>query len=355
MNNQAKKGIYTLANDAVYDQLVALLNSIERNVSATIPVCIIPYDSNIRKLRNEEKKRENLTIFRNPTSLARWDDFADRIWNNHPHAIRAILKHKTGFHWRKTIRKLCSFDGDFERFVYCDSDSLVMKNFDDIFKKLDNYDFIFDDWEHSKPDKDTMLDTERLSKTRQFTPEQIKQNIHCSDFFASKKGLCDEKCLRQAENELLNNGEIFYLSEDKIWDDVPIFCYLTLKSKRAVFNYTISGDAEMRTGNIAGVDTFVAKDRVLLNEGGVKIPYRVHYMGYTSREFRFLSSGIDRDVPHKDTFLYYRFLEEPEKMPKTFRRLNFSETLKLLYGGLILRVKKSLKLLMFIGTKRRVQ
>ncbi|MCX7596530.1 MAG: methionine synthase, partial [Fischerella sp.] len=30
-------GIYTLANDPVYDQLVALLNSIERNVSAEIP------------------------------------------------------------------------------------------------------------------------------------------------------------------------------------------------------------------------------------------------------------------------------------------------------------------------------
>jgi hypothetical protein len=35
-------GIYTLANDVVYDQLVALLNSIEANVSPNIPVCIIP-------------------------------------------------------------------------------------------------------------------------------------------------------------------------------------------------------------------------------------------------------------------------------------------------------------------------
>lgn len=40
MNNQAKRGIYTLANDVVLDQLVALLNSIERNVGKDIPVCV---------------------------------------------------------------------------------------------------------------------------------------------------------------------------------------------------------------------------------------------------------------------------------------------------------------------------
>ena len=35
-------GIYTLANDRVFDQLVALLNSIEVNISPDIPVCVIP-------------------------------------------------------------------------------------------------------------------------------------------------------------------------------------------------------------------------------------------------------------------------------------------------------------------------
>ena len=43
-------GIYTLANDAVYDQLVALLNSIEANYSKDIPVCVIPYDNDIGKI-----------------------------------------------------------------------------------------------------------------------------------------------------------------------------------------------------------------------------------------------------------------------------------------------------------------
>ncbi|MEQ8973540.1 MAG: hypothetical protein RIE73_24505 [Coleofasciculus sp. C1-SOL-03] len=44
-------GIYTLANDAVYHQLVALLNSIEVNVSPDIPVCVIPYDERLERVK----------------------------------------------------------------------------------------------------------------------------------------------------------------------------------------------------------------------------------------------------------------------------------------------------------------
>ncbi len=40
-------GICTLANDRVYDQLIALLNSIEVNGGKALPVCVYPYDDNI--------------------------------------------------------------------------------------------------------------------------------------------------------------------------------------------------------------------------------------------------------------------------------------------------------------------
>ena len=42
------EGIYILANDYVYDHLIALLNSIEANAAKEIPICIIPYDDNIK-------------------------------------------------------------------------------------------------------------------------------------------------------------------------------------------------------------------------------------------------------------------------------------------------------------------
>ena len=58
-------GIYTLANDVVYDQLVALLNSIEVNISPDIPVCVIPYDERLNQVKLEVNSRKNVTLFDN--------------------------------------------------------------------------------------------------------------------------------------------------------------------------------------------------------------------------------------------------------------------------------------------------
>jgi hypothetical protein len=65
-------GIYTLANDAVYDQLVALLNSIEVNVSSDIPICIIPYDDRLDRVKQEIKSRKNVILFEDESSIQRW-------------------------------------------------------------------------------------------------------------------------------------------------------------------------------------------------------------------------------------------------------------------------------------------
>ncbi len=59
------QGIYTLANDVVYDQFIALLNSIERNVSPDIPICVIPYDDRLEKVKREIDSRSNVTLFGN--------------------------------------------------------------------------------------------------------------------------------------------------------------------------------------------------------------------------------------------------------------------------------------------------
>ncbi|MBW4647743.1 MAG: hypothetical protein KME06_03450 [Kastovskya adunca ATA6-11-RM4] len=57
------RGIYTLANDAVYDQLVALLNSIETNISPDEPIRIIPYNNKLDRIKQEIAPRNNVTLF----------------------------------------------------------------------------------------------------------------------------------------------------------------------------------------------------------------------------------------------------------------------------------------------------
>jgi hypothetical protein len=68
-------GIYTLANDTVYDQLVALLNSIEQNIGTEFPVCVIPYNEKLSKVNLEVKSRPNVSLFDNFSVLKQWDDF----------------------------------------------------------------------------------------------------------------------------------------------------------------------------------------------------------------------------------------------------------------------------------------
>jgi len=45
-------GICTLANDQVFNQLVALLNSIEVMLGKDFPVCVYPYDDRTHRQRS---------------------------------------------------------------------------------------------------------------------------------------------------------------------------------------------------------------------------------------------------------------------------------------------------------------
>ena len=64
-----RRGIYTLANDVVYHQLVALLNSLERNGAAHLPVCVIPYDDNLALVRGEISRRSGVSLFDDRAAL----------------------------------------------------------------------------------------------------------------------------------------------------------------------------------------------------------------------------------------------------------------------------------------------
>ncbi|MDJ0517807.1 MAG: hypothetical protein QNJ74_16680 [Trichodesmium sp. MO_231.B1] len=103
------KGIYTLANDVVYDQLVALLNSIEANVSSDIPICVIPFDERLDKVKKEVNSRKNVTLFDNLDSIKRWENFAQEVWTVHPEAKKKSFSKPP---WGKGHhRRFAAFDG----------------------------------------------------------------------------------------------------------------------------------------------------------------------------------------------------------------------------------------------------
>jgi hypothetical protein len=313
-----KRGIYTLANDAVYDELVALLNSIEINVSTSIPVCIIPYDDNLKLVRAEIKKRTNVFLFEDYKSIEKWEKFSKEVWNAHPDAGRK----KTWLSHGHTCRKFCIFDGPFDEFVFYDVDSLAMKPLNKIFSKLKKYDFIFDDWEHKKDKEIIMLNLDLLEK-KGFNRVKVTENIHGFDFFGAKKGLLKNKGLKKLRNDLINNNEIAWINKIGLWDDVFLSNYMTLKSNCRIFNFTQSKKSRDRTGNCANADPFVEKNHILYNQEGMKPIHRIHFMGYGSGRFSRLAKGEDAGIPYQNVWLHYRFLKEQERMPKGLSKVGF--------------------------------
>lgn len=314
----ASQGIYTLANDVVYDQLVALLNSIEANVNPNIPVCVIPYDERIDRVKQELHSRPNVTLFENQDSIQRWEEFAHQVWTAHPRTSQTRLS-RPKWYQGHLQRKFAAFDGLFDKFVFYDADSLAMKPLNDVFEKLDNYHFVFDDWEHVKPEPVAALNISVIESSGLYKEADIRPKIHCGSFFGSKRGFFDATELSRLKEQLIEKREVEWINGHGWWDDVFLFNYLTLRCDRPLFNFTLSPNGQDRTGNCADADPFVNVDNVLYNEQGLKPIHRLHYMNYSSRDFARLCKGEDVDIRYKDVFLYYRFLKQPELKPKELK------------------------------------
>lgn len=306
-------GIYTLANDVVFDQLVAFLNSVEANVSPDIPVCVIPYDHRLDRVKEEISSRPNVSLYDNDSEIQRWETFATDVWKHHP--LAAQKKHarliKTRLHYH---RKMVAFNGNFDKFVFYDADTLAMKPVDDVFLKLETYDFVCDDWEHSKTTV-TALNIPRIELTGEFTEDQIRPKLHCSSFFASKNDFFPPDKMAEIQRRLIEDREIEWL--DRLSDDAFLLSYLTLRDC-SMFNYTLSTNGKEITGNCADADPFVNQNNVLYNEQELKPIHRIHYMNFSSADFTRLSAGEDVDIPHRDVFLHYRFLKHPDETPSRF-------------------------------------
>ncbi|HEY9599654.1 MAG TPA: Npun_R2821/Npun_R2822 family protein [Cyanophyceae cyanobacterium] len=305
-------GIYTLANDAVYDQLVALLNSIEVNVSADIPVCIIPYDDRMSRVRQEVDSRANITIFDNWESIQRWENFAREVWAAYSQSSQK--KSAQLVRGRCLMqRRYAAFDGSFDKFVVYDADCLAMKPLDSVLKKLDVYDLVFDDWEHSKPDPVTALNLPFIEKSTSLSAAKVRSQLHCASFFGSKRGLFDRDQLSTLKEKLTKHREIEWINGVS---EAFLFNYMTVRGEYSIFNFTLSPDGQDRTGNCADADPFLTINNVLYNEEGLKPIHRIHYMNYSAVDFARLCQGEDVDIRYKDIFLYYRFLKSPEQRPK---------------------------------------
>ena len=318
-------GIYILANDVVFDHLVALLNSLEVNGAKNIPVCIIPYDDNLKKVRVEIATRHHVTLFENTDSIQFWEDFATQVWTSHAKAQKIWQAkgwkrvHCLGMH-----RKLCCFDGPFDKFIYFDCDTLLMGSLDYIYQKLDEFDWVANDFQY-KSDLNYVFDLSSQKLADVFDSERLQSQIFCAGWFASKKGILN--CNNSVKVlEYLRSGESEILSVRGT--DQPLFNYLVGRCKISFYNFAYS-QPEQVTGNHWS-SQFEAIDYVLYDKGR-RLTY-LHYMSISATKINQLCSGEDVEIPYRDVFLHYRYLNSPETRPK------------LIYPNWLVRLQRNLKI-----------
>ncbi|MBH8561533.1 sugar transferase [Nostoc sp. CENA67] len=304
-------GIYTLANDYVYNQLVALLNSIEVN-AGNVPVCVIAYNDQVDKVRAEIASRKNVTLLDNPDIFARWEEFSYKVWQSHPSAIQAWQEQGIKKFYRVgENRRYCAFDSksQFEKFIYLDADTLVLQPLDFVFDKLDEYDFVVYDFQYKDPGHIYNLSSPKLLEV--FSQERIDSEIFCSGFYASKRGIFppDQRDWLLSQ---LNNGDsdVLYMSAP----NQSVLNYMRMKANVSFYNFALNLPTNQATGCCVTSPHFENKDYILYDKGN-RLTY-LHYIGLSSKLFNQVCDGENIDFPYRDIFLHYRYLHEPEQRPK---------------------------------------
>jgi hypothetical protein len=308
-------GIYTVANDTVYDELVAFLNSVERNAGGGWPVCVIPYDDRIDLVRREVEHRDNVFWFDDAAAIQRWEQFVTRIWATRPDASESWRRRLgvTGVHRIGMHRRFCAFDGPFERFIYFDADILLMEPADRMFERLADHDFVTYDDQFKGPRHVFNLESPKLDEV--FGRERVAREIFCAAVFASKRGLFDEARRRWLLSRL-EEGESAILY---IWAPVnATLNYMVMRSGVRGYNFFLELPPDARAETCVTSPQFEERDGVLYDRG-TRLPY-LHYIGIPADAFNAVCRGRNVGFPYRELFLRYRYLREPDRQPRLVGR-----------------------------------
>ena len=293
-------GICTLANDTVYDQLIALLNSIEIILGSNIPVCIYPFDDQVQQIKSEIAKRRNVFIYEDSASIQRWDKFME--------AAAPERLNRKKFRLYGAHRRFCAFDGPFEKFIYMDADTLVMNSLDAVFQKLESSDFVVYDFQFRDPTKVYNIQSPKLLEV--FEQYRIDSEIFCSGFYGSKQGLFDQNTRDWLVAELKSgDAEILYSGAG----EQPLLNYMVMKTAMNSYNFACSLADGKKTGCSVTSKHFEEQDQILYDKGN-RLTY-IHYIGVQPDLIRRVCAGENIEFPYRDLFLHYRYLREPEKRP----------------------------------------
>ncbi|MCU0523446.1 MAG: alpha-1,3-mannosyltransferase family protein [Elainella sp. Prado103] len=274
-----KRGIYITANDRVTEQTIALIKSI-RFYDPETPVVMIPYNDQYHQIA-EVLKPYGVTVFADL-------EFIDRL------TAQLQQTFGNGFFARpNVVRKFACWFGEFDRFLYIDTDVVVFEKIADHLNELETYDFICCDYQHT------------TGLTNVFTPAVIEsgvlsatdcQDVFNSGFWGSKKGVISEADLGEIFAECAAHPEYFDFSQKT--SDQPILNYTVLS--RFPKRLNLVRRSEKAPGNWAGSQHFwQSGDRLIDPKVNQPLQY-LHWAGIR----------IEPGCPYWEIWAHYRYLNE---------------------------------------------
>ncbi|BAZ06086.1 hypothetical protein NIES3974_27430 [Calothrix sp. NIES-3974] len=286
------RGIYIIANDKVIDHAIALLNSI-RLYDQQTPVLMIPYDDNYQQIAELLKTHYNVELYGDL-------EFIERL---------STKLHETFggqfFARPNQFRKQACWFGEFDEFLYIDTDIVVFEKIADNLNYLQDYDFINCDYQHAGGIRNVF--SQQVLTEKVFSETEVK-DIFNGGFWGSKKNLISEQDLYEVFTECAKHPEYFDFSEKT--SDQPIINYMLLKRIPKRFN--IVRRPEKAPGNWAGTPYFQKQDNTLIDP---KVNQKLQYLHWAGIR-------IQPGCPYWDIWEYYRNLN-PNLPPANFPQPNY--------------------------------
>ncbi|MDE5100725.1 MAG: methionine synthase, partial [Trichodesmium sp. St16_bin4-tuft] len=189
------------------------------------------------------------------------------------------------------FRKQVCWFGEFDEFLYIDTDIVVFDRIIDNLNYLNEYDFLCFDYQHLGGIKNIF--TPEIYQV--FSQDELLETFN-GGWWASKKKLISEQDLYETFTECAAHLEYFDFSQKT--SDQPIINYMMLKRIKKRFN--IVHRPEKAPGSWAGTSHFYREDKKLIDPNVNQTLQYLHWAGIR----------IEPGCPYWDIWEYYRYLYE---------------------------------------------
>lgn len=274
------RGIYITANDKVIEQAIALLKSI-RCYDQDTPVVLIPYDDNYQVIAKKLNEDFGVTVYPDLEFIERLSIKLQSIFGED------FFARPNQFH-----KQACWF-GEFDEFLYIDTDIVVFKKIVDDLNYFTDYDFICYDYQHKAGIRNVF--SQKIIDDKVFTEDELKGMFN-GGFWASKKGLMSEEKIYQIFEECAANIDYFDFTYKT--SDQPIINYMVLKNIERRFN--LAHQPDKNPGNWAGTGHFQQEGYQLIDPSNNQNLHYLHWAGIK----------IKPGCPYWDVWKHYRYLGE---------------------------------------------